>query len=1220
MATREMIEKNLAMLEDWDKDNRYMAANDLCNELQKDVKLDSTMEMRICTAILKRLDDKSNDVQSKAIQCLGILLKKVQQGQVFEICDKLCSLILEGNPELRDIYAIGLKTLVVDVPEESGRGVAQRLVGRLLNGIANGEVDIKQECLDCLTDLLKRFGHEVAAEHDAVTKVLLRQLSHEKKSVQKKTTTCLSFAAVVLSDGLLNGLVDNLLSQIGSAKDVRVLIQVVGQISRSVGYRMGKHLNAIVPIFLQFLGDKDDEAQQTELHSELRETIFQGFESFVLRCPREIQPHLPAIMQAALNFMTYDPNYVGDDSEEEEEEEEWEDEEGFEDDGLEDEDDDTSWKVRRAAIKVLGAVMSSRPELLAESYSTYAGAVVARFREREENVRLNVLECFTGLVQTTALAAGRAEGEGGDALGMLRELLPDVITASLRQLGGKEDKTKSAVFHLLMVLCTTVSGAMEGHLDKLIGTVKKCLGDKNHSLKLDALVFLRLAVEHHDPLIIQPFVADLLPLVLDLVKEEWYKIIAEALRVVTVFVKVLRPMDSESGMFMSGDFDFTPFVAPVYSAINPRLEAHDIDQEIKECAITAVGQLVASCSDNLRAETPTILSLLMLRLKNDITRLPALKTLITICQSPLEVDLSPILTEGVTELAHFLRQQSRSLKQTTLKTLMAVVVANAPQMEDDMFRLILQEAAPLISEQDLHLTHLSLRLTVATLQASPKVSGSMSDLLLERSLVLAGSPLLQGRALQSLLALLQEFVKLNSPGTTFDDLYSKLRDSLTEGSQRQAIANVAHCLAALCVHASEAKRASTFDDLLASLTGSDETRKHLALLTVGEMGQHSDLAAIPNLQDIILASFDSSSEETKTAAAFALGRTAVGNMGALLPMILSSLAQEKNHYLLLSSLKEAISLHAASDELDFTPYLDQVLAPLIQHCESPEEGVRNMVAECFGALLTMHPDVILGQLGSLSQNPAQTLMRWTVISSLRYSMTGNTPTAALSSHMEVFLAMLRDEDLGVRLAVLQMCNAAVHHQPSLIQPLLASLVVPVLFETVLLKIERTVDLGPFKQKVDDGLPLRKSALGCINTILDQLPEQLDIIAFMDPLKTGLGDQQDVQILCHQILIKICGHPMMKAAVLSSLDGLVDPLKVLVDKTLKSIMKKMKEGQVGTEVERQNDLLRSCLRAFFAVDAITSEDAGASPKFKQLKDQIAANERLRSMVDAIKAEG
>lgn len=44
--------------------------------------IDATMERRICTAVLKQLDDNSNDVQTIAVKCLGALLRKVQEAQV----------------------------------------------------------------------------------------------------------------------------------------------------------------------------------------------------------------------------------------------------------------------------------------------------------------------------------------------------------------------------------------------------------------------------------------------------------------------------------------------------------------------------------------------------------------------------------------------------------------------------------------------------------------------------------------------------------------------------------------------------------------------------------------------------------------------------------------------------------------------------------------------------------------------------------------------------------------------------------------------------------------------------------------------------------------------------------------------------------------------------------------------------------------------------------
>lgn len=61
------------------------------------------------------------------------------------------------------------------------------------------------------------------------------------------------------------------------------------------------------------------------------------------------------------------------------------------------------------------------------------------------------------------------------------------------------------------------------------------------------------------------------------------------------------------------------------------------------------------------------------RLGNEMTRMATLKALASISVSPRKVDLSPILPSATEELALFLRQQSRPLKQTTLETLLALI-------------------------------------------------------------------------------------------------------------------------------------------------------------------------------------------------------------------------------------------------------------------------------------------------------------------------------------------------------------------------------------------------------------------------------------------------------------------------------------------------------------------------------------------------------------------
>jgi hypothetical protein len=77
----------------------------------------------------------------------------------------------------------------------------------------------------------------------------------------------------------------------------------------------------------------------------------------------------------------------------------------FEDEDVGNEDDDdTSWKVRRAAIKTIEAIIISRPEMLNTLYQRYAKPLVNRFKERDDNVKCNVLETFQTLLKSTVVS------------------------------------------------------------------------------------------------------------------------------------------------------------------------------------------------------------------------------------------------------------------------------------------------------------------------------------------------------------------------------------------------------------------------------------------------------------------------------------------------------------------------------------------------------------------------------------------------------------------------------------------------------------------------------------------------------------------------------------------------------------------------------------------------------------------------------------------------
>ena len=60
--------------------------------------------------------------------------------------------------------------------------------------------------------------------------------------------------------------------------------------SRQAGQRVGGYLSAIVPLIMHFVQLDEENGDD-----ELRESCLQAFEAFVLRCFREITPHVQGV-------------------------------------------------------------------------------------------------------------------------------------------------------------------------------------------------------------------------------------------------------------------------------------------------------------------------------------------------------------------------------------------------------------------------------------------------------------------------------------------------------------------------------------------------------------------------------------------------------------------------------------------------------------------------------------------------------------------------------------------------------------------------------------------------------------------------------------------------------------------------------------------------------------------------------------------------------------
>ena len=469
------ISTMLDKAENRDKDFRYMAANDLLNELGKEsFKPDSDGEKKICRTIVKLLNDQSSDVQGLAVKCLPPLVRTVHQERVDEIMVTLCDRVLEGKDEQRDIASIGLKTVVLEMPSPaaSALGAVRQLTHKLVSGVRKESLEIKLECLDILNDLLKRFGAVLREdESKECLSALFHELGSARAAARKRAIACIASISAGLSDKQLGVLVDSIVSTVGGDVHLRrTYIQMLSAISRSGGYRLGKQLDRVVPLVLGQCTAREEEASPGAPGNDpdMIEACLHAFESFVQRWPKEVAAFQGPIAEKALEFLRYDPNYADDDGEEEDEDEE-DMEEDDDDDGEYSDDDDTSWKVRRAAAKVLSAIVVGRGAL---KLGEVLRRLVSRFREREENVKMDVFATFNDLLAQVGAAraavdadAMAVDGEDGTAAGTLQREVPLVVKAVARQLREKSAKTRAAAFHCLRNLAYTLPGCLTEHAE-----------------------------------------------------------------------------------------------------------------------------------------------------------------------------------------------------------------------------------------------------------------------------------------------------------------------------------------------------------------------------------------------------------------------------------------------------------------------------------------------------------------------------------------------------------------------------------------------------------------------------------------------------------------------------------------------------------------------------------------------------------------------------------
>ena len=166
---------------------------------------------------------------------------------------------------------------------------------------------------------------------------------------------------------------------------------------------------------------------------------------------------------------------------------------------------------------------------------------------------------------------------------------------------------------------------------------------------------------------------------------------------------------------------------------------------------------------------------------------------------------------------------------------------------------------------------------------------------------------------------------------------------------------------------------------------------------------------------------------------------------------------------------------------------------------------------------------------------------------------------------------LRDTSPENRRNALITFGGAIRGKPELTVPCLSQLLPVVLDQTVEdPSLTREVSIGPFKQKVDDGLEARKAAYETLYSLLEQSPQTLHgmLPNIFPRIVAGLDDDATIRALCIHMLVRLAGtEPQETSRWLDDVAGHFE----------KILSTKLKETAVRTETEKLEETKRSVVK-------------------------------------------
>lgn len=401
---------------DVDPDLRFMALNDLNKMLVEHnliINKVNSYSGKIIKILLDSLNDTNSDVQNQSLKCFKPLVSSLDDQEILGILKSLSQAQTSSASITTSIQTIAIGEILKNINLKHG-STGSLIVLDLLPTLISQDSGLitTLDSIEILTDLINNLGSTIPSNELAtIYTALVKTIFKEVNIISKKSVVALGYLVHSLSTEEFNSVLQLIQQSHGdSYDDINLTLLTYNTLAKADHDLFTPYLQDVMEFSFThlYLDNEDLDDDQIKI-DEVRYEALQLIGSLV-PIGESFQPYIDQVLEIVRKFLSYDPytnNY-----EEEEMDEDISDDEDYSDDDdfddMEDESDDNTWKLRKQSAKLTALLVSQFPSILFKIYSNgIFEFLINSVSDSSETVSFEKIHALDTIIEVTIKQHGK---------------------------------------------------------------------------------------------------------------------------------------------------------------------------------------------------------------------------------------------------------------------------------------------------------------------------------------------------------------------------------------------------------------------------------------------------------------------------------------------------------------------------------------------------------------------------------------------------------------------------------------------------------------------------------------------------------------------------------------------------------------------------------------------------------------------------------------------